>query len=78
MEEFQECLLDCGLDDLETRGVFLSWTNGRPEDPILRKLDRVMSNDIWRQRFPDVVAVFEAPGDSDHSRVLWTLMWFRR
>lgn len=60
-------MLDCGLDDLETRGVFFSWSNGRPEDPILRKLDRVLGNDSWRQSFPDLVAVFEAPGDSDHA-----------
>ena len=48
MREFQECLLDSGLDDLETRGVFFSWSNGRPEDPILRKLDRALGNDTWR------------------------------
>ena len=45
MGELQDCLLDCGLDDLETRGVFYSWTNGRTEDPILRKLDRALGND---------------------------------
>lgn len=67
MGEFQECLLDSGLDDLETRGVFFSWSNGRPEDPILRKLDKAFGNDEWRQRFPEVVAMFEAPGDSDHA-----------
>ena len=67
MGELQEYLLDCGLDDLETRGIFYSWTNGRTEDPILRKLDRALGNDSWRQNFPDIVAVFEAPGDSDHS-----------
>lgn len=67
MREFQECLLDSGLDDLETRGVFFSWSNGRPEVPILRKLDRALGKDMWRQSFPEVVAVFEAPGDSDHA-----------
>lgn len=67
MRDFQECLLDCGLDDLETRGVFFSWSNRRTEDPILRKLDRALGNDSWRQNFPDIVAVFEAPGDSDHA-----------
>lgn len=66
MGEFQECLLDSGLDDLETRGVFFFWCNGRPEDPILRKLDKAFGNDEWK-RFPEVVAMFEAPGDSDHA-----------
>lgn len=67
MGELQECLVDCGLDDLETRGVFFSWSNERPEDPILRKLDRALGNDSWRQSFPDTVEMFEAPGDSDHA-----------
>lgn len=67
MRELQECLQESGLDDLETRGVFYSWSNGRPEDHILRKLDRVLGNDVWRSKFPEVVALFEAPGDSDHT-----------
>ncbi|XP_048628766.1 uncharacterized protein LOC106360905 [Brassica napus] len=37
------------------------------EDPILRKLDRVLCSEIWRDRYPEAVSVFEAPGDSDHS-----------
>ena len=67
MGKLQECLVDCGLDDLETRGVFFSWSNGRPEDPILRKLDRALGNDSWQQSFPDIIAMYEAPGDSDHA-----------
>lgn len=35
MAEFQECLTSSGLSDMEFRGTFFSWTNGRPEDPIL-------------------------------------------
>lgn len=67
MEEFRDCLVQCELEDLETRGTFFTWTNNRPEDPIIRKLDRVLGNERWRDAFPDVVAHFEAPGESDHS-----------
>lgn len=67
MEEFRDCLVQCEMEDLETRGTFFTWTNNRPEDPIIRKLDRAMGNEAWRESFPDVVAHFEAPGDSDHS-----------
>lgn len=61
MAEFQECLDQSSLADMEFRGTFFSWSNKRPEDPILRKLDRAICNENWRD------TVFEPPGDSDHS-----------
>ena len=64
MEEFQECL---SRSDLEARGKHFTWGNGRPEDPILRKLDRVLGNEKRRDQFPEVYALFDCPGDSDHS-----------
>lgn len=67
MEEFQQCLQQSYLSDLDIRGTFFSWSNNRPEDPILRKLDRVLCNEKWRDSYPESVSVFEAPGDSDHS-----------
>lgn len=70
MIDFQECLEENSLSDMDFRGTFYSRSNKRPEDPILRKLDRALCNDKWREVFPDVVAVFEAPGDSDHSPVV--------
>lgn len=42
------------------------------EDPILRKLDRVLCNEKWRDCHPEAVSVFEAPGDSDHTHVVIT------
>lgn len=33
----------------------------------MRKLDRVICNEKWREVFPEAVSIFEAPGDSDHS-----------
>ncbi|XP_009145336.1 uncharacterized protein LOC103869048 [Brassica rapa] len=67
MEEFRDCLFQCELEDVELRGVFYTWTNNRPEDPIIRKLDRAMGNEAWREVFSDVVAQFEAQGESDHA-----------
>lgn len=72
MAAFQECLIDSGLSDMDFRGTFFPWSNGRPEDPILRKLDKVVCNDKWREVFPEDVSVFEAPGDSDHSPAVVT------
>lgn len=67
MEEFQECLALSDLEDIETRGTLFTWGNGQLEDSILRKLDRVLGNQSWRDTFSDVYAFFDAPGDSDHS-----------
>lgn len=67
MSEFRECLEESNLSDLEIRGVFYTWSNKRPEDPIIRKLDRALGNEKWRDRFPDAISSFESPGDSDHS-----------
>lgn len=73
MCDFQACLNQCDLADVETRGTFFTWTNNRPEDPILRKSDRVLGHSKWRETFPDVVAQFGAQGDSDHSPCLLDL-----
>lgn len=70
MEEFRQCLEDSNLSDMDIRGTFFSWSNKRPEDPILRKLDRALCSERWRDRYPEVVSVFEAPGDSDHSPIV--------
>ncbi|WZZ16141.1 hypothetical protein YC2023_109230 [Brassica napus] len=67
MEEFQECLTLCELEDNETRGTHFTWENGQLEDHILLKLDRVLGNQSWRDNFSDVYVFFDAPGDSDHS-----------
>lgn len=45
MAELQSCLDGNELSDLASRGVFFTWSNGRPEDPVLRKLDRALVNE---------------------------------
>lgn len=71
-EEFQQCLIESNLADMDFRGTFFSWSNRREEDPILRKLDRAVCNDRWKEVFPGAVSIFEAPGDSDHSPAVLT------
>lgn len=72
MEEFQTALEESNLSDMDIRGTFFSWSNNRPEDPVLRKLDRVLCNEKWRDSYLEAVSVFEAPGDSDHSPAVVT------
>lgn len=67
MEEFRDCLVQNELEDLETRSIFFTWSNNRDDDPIIRKLDRALGNEAWREAYPDMVAQFEPPGQSDHA-----------
>ena len=70
MNELQNFMVDNGLSDLPNKGAFFTWSNGIPEDPIIRKLDMVLVNEHWSSVFSESLAVFEAPGDSDHSPAL--------
>lgn len=73
MGEFRECLEDNELDDIPSRGVFYTWSNHNPDNPTLRKLDRAVANEVWMSSYPDSVAIFHPPGDSDHSPCLVSL-----
>ncbi|XP_013595187.1 PREDICTED: uncharacterized protein LOC106303476 [Brassica oleracea var. oleracea] len=73
MEEFRTFLDSNDLTDLNCRGTFYTWNNSRPEDPILRKLDRALVNPVWLHQFPESLAIFDPPGDSDHSPCLISL-----
>ncbi|XP_013589405.1 PREDICTED: uncharacterized protein LOC106297779 [Brassica oleracea var. oleracea] len=73
MEEFRIFLDSNDLIDLNCRGTFYTWNNSRPEDPILRKLDRALVNPVWLHQFPESLAIFDPPGDSDHSPCLVSL-----
>lgn len=70
MEDLQNCMSMNELVDLPSRGVFFTWSNHRPENPIIRKLDRAMVNDCWLEKFPDSYVFFDSPGDSDHAPAL--------
>ncbi|CAE6012165.1 unnamed protein product [Arabidopsis arenosa] len=67
IEDFQSCLRDNNLSDLPSRGVFFTWSNHQQDNPIIRKLDRALANSEWFSVFPSALAVFDPPGDSDHS-----------
>lgn len=40
IDDSKACLEENELTDLNTRVMFYIWTNLRPEDPFIRKLDR--------------------------------------
>lgn len=66
MRDFQEAANYCSFTDMASHGPLYTWWNKRENDPIMKKLDRVMVNDIWLQAYPQSYSVFEAGGCSDH------------
>ncbi|XP_010418651.1 PREDICTED: uncharacterized protein LOC104704229 [Camelina sativa] len=67
MRDLSQCLLNSGLSDLPYHGNTFTWSNKHEVDPIAKKLDRILMNDVWFQEHPLSLGVFGEPGFSDHS-----------
>ncbi|CAA7013483.1 unnamed protein product [Microthlaspi erraticum] len=65
--DFRQALLNSELADLNFRGSTYTWWNKRSVNPVAKKLDRVLVNDLWLEIFPTAMAFFGAPDFSDHS-----------
>ncbi|XP_074315209.1 uncharacterized protein LOC141651393 [Silene latifolia] len=71
MLDFDSCLSSCCLDDLNSTGIHLTWTNKQdPQFRVWSKLDRALVNPAWLSHFPSSHAVFKEAGLSDHSPVI--------
>ena len=66
MRDFQDMINYCSLSDMSSHGPVYTWCNKRENDLILKKLDRVLMNDVWLRSYPQAYSVFEAGGCSDH------------
>ncbi|XP_062114807.1 uncharacterized protein LOC133827202 [Humulus lupulus] len=65
---FRDCVEGCKLEDVKFSGCFFTWNNKQgKEDRIYSKIDRVMANQRWINRFPNAEAVFLTEGSFDHS-----------
>ncbi|XP_074265660.1 uncharacterized protein LOC141588104 [Silene latifolia] len=74
MLAFNQCILDCQLDDLHSLGFEYTWTN--KQDAATRvwsRLDRVLSNPLWLIHFPTTQVHVLPAGVSDHSPLLVTV-----
>ncbi|XP_010473202.1 PREDICTED: uncharacterized protein LOC104752695 [Camelina sativa] len=73
MRDFQDTVAHCSLLDMSYHGPLFTWCNRRDEDPICKKLDRILVNEVWARTFPDAYSVFESGGCSDHLRCRFQL-----
>ncbi|XP_010054841.2 uncharacterized protein LOC104443197 [Eucalyptus grandis] len=66
-EDFGNCLIQAGLDDLRFVGNRFTWAASSGPNRKQRKIDRVVVNSAWNSTFSYSEASFLAPGVSDHS-----------
>jgi hypothetical protein len=68
MAPFKDTLVFCDLKEVELRGPFFTWDNGRDgADFTKERLDRVVTNREWRVLFPKVEVASEMVLSSDHT-----------
>ncbi|XP_071704187.1 uncharacterized protein [Rutidosis leptorrhynchoides] len=67
MREFKECIDKIKMVDVNYSGMQYTW-NQRPQSNagLLKKIDRVMANDIFIDRFTDAHVIFQPYRISDH------------
>ncbi|KAL0333138.1 UNVERIFIED_CONTAM: hypothetical protein Scaly_2215300 [Sesamum calycinum] len=71
MNEFNDCILQAGLIALPMKGVRFSWHNCSTDGRSLwKRLDRMLVNDKWMERWPDAHYECLTPRTSDHSPLL--------
>lgn len=70
LEEFNDCLLDCGLLDVPFTGNPFTWTNGT----IFQRLDRIVVNAQWGGLFDTFSVSHLARDGSDHCPMLFSCL----
>ncbi|KAL0430578.1 UNVERIFIED_CONTAM: hypothetical protein Sradi_0683800 [Sesamum radiatum] len=67
-EEFQSCLRDTGLITLPMQGEWFTWHNcSRDSKSLWKRLDRVLVNDWWLERWLNSSYMSLNARTSDHS-----------
>lgn len=52
MIPIRRCLANCGLEDMKHTGCFYTWNNKQAgEKSVYCKLDRVLCNELWCDKF---------------------------
>ncbi|XP_062080777.1 uncharacterized protein LOC133785572 [Humulus lupulus] len=66
--DFIDYIGNCQLEDVKYSGSFFTWSNKQQgDDRICSKIDRVLANQTWLNRFINAKAVFLFEGIFDHT-----------
>ena len=72
MRDFRNCLGECGLEDMGYIGDRFTWRSGE----IRERLDRVVCNVKWSNKFPKVGIINEEHVHSDHRPLILDTKYF--
>ncbi|KAK4384406.1 hypothetical protein Sango_3064100 [Sesamum angolense] len=68
MNEFNDCILQTGLLPMPMQGERFTWHNCSLDGRSLwKRLDRLLVNDVWMDRWPNLFYTCLTPRTSDHS-----------
>ncbi|XP_074318715.1 uncharacterized protein LOC141655539 [Silene latifolia] len=68
MDDFQQCVNECGVSDCPAIGSLYTWTNKQePASTVFSRLDRMLVNDEWLKDNPLAYAHFYSEGVFDHT-----------
>nr|GEX12402.1 RNA-directed DNA polymerase, eukaryota, reverse transcriptase zinc-binding domain protein [Tanacetum cinerariifolium] len=72
MTEFQDCINNIELDDLHSEGFRFTWTKSlkNPKCGTLKKLDRIMVNEVFVEKFQQAHGLFLPYMIFDHSPIV--------
>ncbi|XP_056698475.1 uncharacterized protein [Spinacia oleracea] len=67
LQDFHNCVNRCGLEDVKSSGNFFTWNNKQQGDHrVFCKLDRVMTSQLWQNKYPNTEVCFKNEGYFDH------------
>ncbi|XP_015075531.1 uncharacterized protein LOC107019625 [Solanum pennellii] len=71
IKDFAECLRDMGVNELQWKGNYYTWTNKQcGRDRISSRIDRAFGNDEWMDKWGHVNVEYGNPSISDHSSMM--------
>ena len=71
LEDFRDCLADCGLADMGFSGFPYTWDNKRDgDDNVKVRLDRAVCSNAFLACFPESVVEHIVTEESDHQALL--------
>lgn len=71
MQTFKDCIFSIGLDHIHTTGDLFTWTNKRHQNPIFRRLDRMLANGSWHLQFTEGNVFVHNRGIMDHNPLVF-------